>query len=451
MLIDAFVFFNELDLLEVRLQELYSVVDWFVLVESDKTHSGQPKPAHYAANRQRFARWNDKIRHVFIADQEAGTSLAATRRREMGQRNEILKGLLGDPDDTLVMISDLDEIPRREIVAGLPGKIPDGTIGVFIQKLHYYNVNTYAPDRPWPGSRIATAADVRALSPHVIRCGLGQPDGYYPRYGQINNGGWHYSYFGGTDKIQEKMSAFLHQELVSEANSETETIEQRAATGQDIWGRQDEQRFVIGAATDLPWAIRSDPPRWSHFFHKDWQPTFHEDWYTGEQNAYLGWIAQTAPAEGAMIEIGSWEGKSTACLAQTIAPRQLIAVDTWQGSPTEGDDHPTLKIIRSGRDIQATFHRNMELLTPHNVKAVQSDWRDWVATWDGPIALAHIDAAHDYESVRDCLVALLPFVVPNGVICGDDAYMSGVYNAIHEVLGDSVMDVGGRLWIWRKE
>ena len=39
MIYDCFTFFNELDILELRLQLLYDVVDKFVLVESTKTHS----------------------------------------------------------------------------------------------------------------------------------------------------------------------------------------------------------------------------------------------------------------------------------------------------------------------------------------------------------------------------------------------------------------------------
>ena len=42
----CFVFWKELDLLELRLHELDAVVDYFVLVEATHTFSGQPKPLH---------------------------------------------------------------------------------------------------------------------------------------------------------------------------------------------------------------------------------------------------------------------------------------------------------------------------------------------------------------------------------------------------------------------
>ena len=51
---DGFMFFNELDLLEIRLRELYDVVDTFVVVEATVTFSGHPRELVFEANRQRF-------------------------------------------------------------------------------------------------------------------------------------------------------------------------------------------------------------------------------------------------------------------------------------------------------------------------------------------------------------------------------------------------------------
>ena len=48
---DCFNFFNELDLLEIRLNTLKDSVDYFVIVESNVTHSGQFKPLYYEENK----------------------------------------------------------------------------------------------------------------------------------------------------------------------------------------------------------------------------------------------------------------------------------------------------------------------------------------------------------------------------------------------------------------
>lgn len=64
ILFDCFTFFNELDLLEIRLEELSSVVDWFVLVEATRTFSGRPKPLYFEENKERYSKFLHKIVHV---------------------------------------------------------------------------------------------------------------------------------------------------------------------------------------------------------------------------------------------------------------------------------------------------------------------------------------------------------------------------------------------------
>ena len=92
MLYCGFTFFNELDILEILLQELWPVVDRFILVESTRTFSGNPKNLHYALNRYRFQPWWSKIHHIIVYDMPLdGDSWA----RERHQRNAIGWGLIG--------------------------------------------------------------------------------------------------------------------------------------------------------------------------------------------------------------------------------------------------------------------------------------------------------------------------------------------------------------------
>ncbi|KAJ1478183.1 glycosyltransferase family 17-domain-containing protein [Baffinella frigidus] len=65
-IIDAFPFFNELEVLEVRLAELYPIVDKFILVESSVTHAGNPKDLFFDANLAAFDQYRDKIIHVVL-------------------------------------------------------------------------------------------------------------------------------------------------------------------------------------------------------------------------------------------------------------------------------------------------------------------------------------------------------------------------------------------------
>ena len=63
---------NELDMLLLHLQELYSVMDAFVIVESTQTHQGKEKPLYFFENREQFAPYLDKIVLVVIESYNKG-------------------------------------------------------------------------------------------------------------------------------------------------------------------------------------------------------------------------------------------------------------------------------------------------------------------------------------------------------------------------------------------
>ena len=98
MIYDCFLFFNEFKILRLQLEELNEVVDQFVLVESTRTFSNDPKPLFFDQNKEAFGQWALKIRHVVIEDMPQGNPSAWDIERF--QRNAILRGL---------------EMPRRMI------------------------------------------------------------------------------------------------------------------------------------------------------------------------------------------------------------------------------------------------------------------------------------------------------------------------------------------------
>ena len=106
---DCFTFANELDLLEVRLKETYEQVDQFVIVESDITFTGKPKPLYLADNWERFAPWHDKIKLIRATDLIAGDN---PWNNEAKSRENLLRAVDNvDPAD-LILVSDVDEIFR---------------------------------------------------------------------------------------------------------------------------------------------------------------------------------------------------------------------------------------------------------------------------------------------------------------------------------------------------
>jgi beta-1,4-mannosyl-glycoprotein beta-1,4-N-acetylglucosaminyltransferase len=117
---DAFIFYNELELLEIRLNELYDIVDRFVLVESDRTFTNLAKPLYFNESRERFSRFLDKIEYVFcrseIEDKPNHSDEERYRlgwAREHAQRTCIERGLNQARSNDIVILGDADELLRR--------------------------------------------------------------------------------------------------------------------------------------------------------------------------------------------------------------------------------------------------------------------------------------------------------------------------------------------------
>lgn len=110
---DCFPFFNELELLQIRLGELNDTVDYFVLVESIETQRGTPKKLFFEENKHLFAPYLHKIIHVAVRENHPEFSMW---EREHFQRNCIARGLKNCKDKDIILISDLDEIPKKNCI-----------------------------------------------------------------------------------------------------------------------------------------------------------------------------------------------------------------------------------------------------------------------------------------------------------------------------------------------
>ncbi len=122
---DCFLFFNELEMLDIRLNELYDKVDHFVLVESTETFQGNPKPLYFEKNKQLYAPYLDKIIHV-VLDEHFETD--NPWQREYHQRDQILRGLKGCHRRDIAIISDADEIVRKSKIDELVPSLSDAQI-----------------------------------------------------------------------------------------------------------------------------------------------------------------------------------------------------------------------------------------------------------------------------------------------------------------------------------
>lgn len=223
MIYDCFLFHNELDLLEIRLNVLDDVVDKFVLVEATETFSGLPKPLFYQDNKERFAKFNHKIIHHVVdgytpeewAEAKASPNTGGLDHwcREFVQRENLKKPLEGCNDDDIIFISDVDEVWHPGILmgSGFVRDFRDSTImDGYKPAVHLsYNVYSYwlnnKSSESFVGGFFAKYGDVNNSSLNVIRR---TPPSPFPIHA-----GWHFTSIGGAEALKKKIESYGHQEF----------------------------------------------------------------------------------------------------------------------------------------------------------------------------------------------------------------------------------------------
>lgn len=273
MIVDAFMFFNEADLLEIRLHELDPVVDWFVIVESLQTFSGKTREAVLPQVWSIVKPFEHKVKYHVLPRllpeyKKTWKPKKIIWPREHFQRNFMLQAATEIPatDEDVLMFSDCDEIPRMTTIRDNLDELKNG-IHTLEMDLFYYNVNNRLS--VWNGTTIGTIGMIRDLGgPSVVRENNGGGNLV------IKNGGWHFSYFGGPEYMRTKVESFSHsserrfkrflkkdsQEIVSDIVSRKDPV------GRDFPDREHRQ---------------SDDPRLPAYFlnHADRFAHFTEDFF----------------------------------------------------------------------------------------------------------------------------------------------------------------------------
>lgn len=212
MILDAFTFLNEYDMLEFRLKLLWEKIDKFIIVESDHTFSGKEKPWNFLDNIDRFSWAGHKIIYYQHKAQSVWDGLNPPTHTdpshpcwniEYAQRDAIVDACKAYSDDDILLMGDCDEIPS-DCVFDKMDNIMKWEPVALRQKMFYYNLSCLRREE-WNGTIISRLGTARSQGTQALR-------------GQRNtlpvflDGGWHLSYFMNAEGIQEKLHSFSHVE-----------------------------------------------------------------------------------------------------------------------------------------------------------------------------------------------------------------------------------------------
>lgn len=147
-----------------------------------------------------------------------------------------------------------------------------------------------------------------------------------------------------------------------------------------------------------------------------------DGWLGSREGPYLYSLAKVASPMGAVVEIGSWKGKSTIWLAkgcQAVNGEKLYAVDPHRGGSEE------------------EFRKNIGMAGVDSfVTPIVKTSMEAVRGWDRPIGLLWIDGDHSYESVRHDFFSWEPKVVESGIIALHDTYS---WEGVRRVVDDEIL------------
>lgn len=218
-IIDACPFFNEIELLKIRLELLYDYVDGFCICESNLTHPGQPKPFHFLERQNEFTPWMDKIAYIQFQPDVTGIDFSKKDdtfnpsspawQMERAQRNIIADYAAQFNDDDVFIVSDLDELANPQVIQAIrSGQITVEKARLEMQ-MHYYFMNCKgvgADNKLWHQGFVANVSTINQTPGGLSHLRVHEP------MPVIQNGGWHFSYLGGAERVSQKIHAAAHSE-----------------------------------------------------------------------------------------------------------------------------------------------------------------------------------------------------------------------------------------------
>jgi len=220
-LVDACIFFNEIDLLTVRFEELWSQIDHFVVVEADTTFSGQRKPFFIREYRAQLKPYEDKLVYrCMTLPPGMGESENVRFLREAAQRNAITAAIseLDLLPSDIVLVSDVDEIPRSRRLRKLKRALSKHDYAIFM--LHNYRgyINNTSANALngliFAGTVACRVSTLVRQGAHEVRRGCNKAGGVKMRrsadYAYIDDAGWHFSSMGGPEAFWLKAASFSH-------------------------------------------------------------------------------------------------------------------------------------------------------------------------------------------------------------------------------------------------
>ena len=258
---DCFMYFDEEMILDLRLNILNSHIDYFIIVESRYNHKGERRKLLF--NKEKFIKYRDKI--IYLVHDEVPSKVKRINDeddkktqtskyimnalyRENAQRNYIINGLNNANNEDIILISDVDEIPK---IDKFDFDKVNNKIILFRQDMFYYKFNLCLPNFKWPGTKACRKKDL--LSPQWLRnikekkypffrLDTFFSDKKYTDIKIVNDGGWHFSNIKTAKAIEHKLKSYLHHKEFDDVPLSIKEIDQLVQSKKAIYDLKVDKR-----------------------------------------------------------------------------------------------------------------------------------------------------------------------------------------------------------------
>jgi len=246
-IIDIVTFNNQIELLDLRISILQDVVDVFYIIESTKTHQGNPKEVLG----DRYS--HPKLKVITIDFPEH----LDTWGRERYQRNHHIS-LDSYDHDSMVITSDLDEVPNPQAVLWLKDHFKLDTVYGLEQQLYQYYLNVENTTEHWIGTKICGVDLYNSIGAEDLRM-----DRHQSHQTTLQDAGWHWSYLGGEEAVQQKIKDYAHSEFNNE--EVLSQIKTRLENNEDVLGRRQVILKTVPIDESYPDYILNNQEQLAHF------------------------------------------------------------------------------------------------------------------------------------------------------------------------------------------
>lgn len=275
----AFPFFNELQLLKLKLEELWSVVDFFIISEGTLTHSSKEKPLYFEENKHLFEKYRSKIIHQIVKDtpnnpQELNTIRSenelhdkviqsvktaywfdknvSSYLRDTYEKESVIRAMANCNHQDIVILGDCDEIPNANTLKKIIGDFDNNQIYHMQHSFWWYYLNVLKTDENWFGNMVMSFEKFKNVSFCDMR---NHKSGIF-----VDNAGWHFTYMGGAENVKRKVSSWGEQSLnVLPVTQNIDTnIKNCLVNGRDIFFRPAKfEKVEISLATHPKYLVEN--------------------------------------------------------------------------------------------------------------------------------------------------------------------------------------------------